>query len=496
MTIKNTSIIKSSLILFVAVLMLVLVPANSLAQEFLVEAESINYKISPDEVASYELEITNLAEEEVRYSLGLALGDLLNWDVYPSSVRVPASSTETITFEVFPKASTPIGVYQLNFQVRSETEKETIPLPVHLSYDGRFYDFIPNVETKINLPDSIDPRESARVMVTLRNRNPLNIENAELRIRSELFNGEQVINITPGPHMSLQDAISKEFFFQLNPLQEPGEYEVSAQVYYPKVDEVISRDTAIVTVVGYSKTPTTLDVERNLFVVKDIITVENFGNKEAVAEVKLGASWIKRLFSQTSHEAEFVKAEGETSFVWILTLEPTEKQTIVVRTNYWPLVIFILLAILALVAYFRFRSPIVLEKEAAIVDEDVGEGSSDIKIRIFVKNRSGDAVKNLTVIDKVRGITDYVESNQLGHVKPSRTTKTSKKGTLLYWDVDEIEPYEERIFTYKLKSKLKVVGELTLPKVSAKFETSTNKERRVLSDVPIFKRIKKKKEKN
>ncbi|MFP4568232.1 MAG: hypothetical protein ACLFN8_04780 [Candidatus Woesearchaeota archaeon] len=492
--VKKTTQIGISFIIITTFLLIL--TSNTLAQDFVAEAKSINDRISPDEAAKFEIKITNLQDEEVRYALGLALGDLLNWDIHPSNVRVPAQTTKTFTLDLYPKSTTPIGIYQVNLNINSLQSEQQIPLSVHLSYDGLFYNFIPNVETKITLPQELDPRTNARATVTISNRNPLNIDNAEIRIRSELFTGEQKINITPGPHRGLQDMITKEFIFELDPLQKPGEYDVIVEIYSQQSGK-ISEDKTTVTIQGYSTTPTNLDTQRkNIFTIQNTITVENFGNREATAEVKLAANWLKKIFSKTTPEANFEKINGDSYFLWSIDLDSTEKQIITVKTNYWPLIVIMAIILLVIALYFKLRSPLIIEKEAAVIDEDKGEGSSDIRIRLFVKNRTGHPVKNIIITDRVKGITDYVESTQLGHVKPTRTTKTTKKGTMLYWDIEELEAYEERIFTYKLKSKLKVVGELTLPKSNAKFETTTGKQRKTISKEPFFRKIKKKKEKN
>ncbi|MCC7574414.1 hypothetical protein KO361_02390 [Candidatus Woesearchaeota archaeon] len=492
MVFKKSSMFGVSSIILASFMFLLFLSTSTLASEFAMSQNNINFRISPDEFATYNITITNLLETEGRYDVRLSLGDSLNWMSSPSSVLVRPKSTESFVLNIWPKPATPIGVYTLNLILKSQItgESETFQVPVHMSYDGLFFDFVPNVEVILNLPQKYDPRYTARLTVGLKNRNPLNIEDAEIRIISDLFRGQEKINIGP-----LQEIPPSEFIFQLDPLQAPGEYEVVVQIYYPKTDRVISQDRGTVIVEGYSSTPSRLETSRSaLFIVTNTIIVENFGNRDAVAEVTLSAGWLKKLFSKTSPSAEFVVVDGESSFLWTHTLKPTEQKIIIVRTNYWPLVIFLLLVVLAIFMYFNLRSPVVVEKEVVVIDHDKGEGSSDIRIRLFVRSRSGSSVKNLTVIDKVSGITDYVESTQLGHVRPSRVNKTSKKGTLLYWDIEELEPFEERIFTYKVKARLKVVGDLTLPKAKAKFESSNNKERTVLSNPPYFKKTKKQKQ--
>jgi hypothetical protein len=39
------------------------------------------------------------------------------------------------------------------------------------------------------------------------------------------------------------------------------------------------------------------------------------------------------------------------------------------------------------------------------------------------------------------------------------------------WELEALEPLEERIITYKLKTKIIIVGGLTLPRARIKFKT-------------------------
>jgi len=103
-----------------------------------------------------------------------------------------------------------------------------------------------------------------------------------------------------------------------------------------------------------------------------------------------------------------------------------------------------------------------------------------------MKNRSRKPVHNMLVTDGLPRITEFVESHHLGSLRPSRVARTMKKGTLLYWELDVLEPYEERIITYRMKSRLKIVGDMTLPRARVKFEQANGSERIEISPVPLF----------
>ena len=108
---------------------------------------------------------------------------------------------------------------------------------------------------------------------------------------------------------------------------------------------------------------------------------------------------------------------------------------------------------------------------------------NEMKVRVFVKNRSRRQVNRLRVIDRVPHIAEFITNAHLGTLQPSKVTKSERRGTIVRWDIDSLEPYEERIISYKIKSKLKIVGKMVLPPAKIKFHGRANRERVVTSGI-------------
>ncbi len=126
------------------------------------------------------------------------------------------------------------------------------------------------------------------------------------------------------------------------------------------------------------------------------------------------------------------------------------------------------------------RNPIISIKE--IILEHTGKDNiSEVKIRIFVRNRSNKILNNIRIMDKVPPIADVVKGERLGTLQPTKINTTKTKGTIIKWELNTLEPYEERIITYKIKSKLEIVGGLSLPPAKMVFEEKEGKERQAFS---------------
>jgi hypothetical protein len=450
------------------------------AASFEVNSTPIIFRITPDDVAAYNFTIKNNEAVERIYSIGLSSGDATNWIISPSVMKIEALSSESLVLNVFPKSTTGVGYYEIKVIISYQGEEQDIKVPVYLGFEGYYTDYTPNVGLTVSAPEVQDPRESMKVSILTVNRNMLDIKNLTLRVYSSLFSKE--LNISLGPRKEK----TNEFLFDLDPLQAPGVYKLNVEVYYPLTDKIISDSATEFKIDSYSLITPQYRKSSSWFVKTEVITLENIGNYERTKDVSLRMPWYKRMFVRTDTSAEMVRIEGKSYMQWNPSLKPMEVKEVKVTTNYRPLIIAIILIVLIIVVYYAVRSPVILLKEAVVLERDE-HGISEIKVKVFIKNRSRKALENITVSDKVPGIMDYVESTNLGSMKPTRITRTSAKGAVLHWDIDKLDAFEERIITYRLKSKLKIVGEMTLPKARVKFTYgSKGRERFVLSPSPMF----------
>ncbi|MGV8162638.1 MAG: hypothetical protein ACP5N2_04890 [Candidatus Nanoarchaeia archaeon] len=463
-------------------LLMIVISAGSVlaANTFSVQESPILFRITPDEVAAYNITVTNYESIERTYSMSLVSGDATNWILSPNTIKVLANSTASEVLNIFPKTTTGVGVYSLSVRVGYPGQEELISLPINMNFDGFYNDFVPNVALTVAAPEVQDPRESMKVSVLMKNRNMLDMKNVTVRIRSDLFSKE--IDTVLGPRKEK----TQEFLFDLDPLQTPGVYVIYVDVYYSLTDKIISESETEFKIDSYSAITPKSESKTKWFIRTDTITLENIGNYERTKDVSILMPWYKRVFVSSDPQADVVRIEGKSYLQWNPSIKPMETKTITVTTNYRALIIAVILIILAIVLYFMFRSPVILLKEAGVVEEDE-HGISEIKVKLFIKNRSRKMLEQITITDKVPGISEYVESNNLGSMKPSRITKTTAKGTILHWDLEKLDAFEERIITYKLKSKLKIVGDMSLPRSRVKFTYGAGKkERFVISPTPLF----------
>lgn len=435
---------------------------------FDVKIKPVKNKISIDDLAVFEVTITNTLKM-VTESYRVKTLDYPIWDVYtlpimnPLVVEVPPNTSKTLTLYVDPLHVFSIGTVDVNVKITAEKTKQEKIIPLRVSVvstEPLVKGYVPTVIARVNIPSEIDPRKEIPIKIRLDNQNILNYSNLRIKVESNLINEERVVSLEP-----LEKKVIT-ITTRVDPLLPP------------------QKDTLVVTGISENRTiitPITIpiriksysELEREVTPIKGflkrgkLIKFTNNGNIKYEGEVKIKTSFLKELFTSTSPKGKFVRKGKEKYLIWVVSLAPKESITVRVVENYLLLVIIIILIATILIIYYLRRSPIVLIKKATNIVVKEG-GISEMKILLTIKNRGKEAVKNIKVIELIPKIVNIEKELTIGTIPPTKI-KHDKKGSILKWVIEEIDPKEERIINYKIKSILPILGELKLPAAIAKF---------------------------
>lgn len=470
---------KTALFTFIALAAIIALPI--VEGSFFVDSESINSSIARDEVATYNVTITNMDDTTRTYTVELAAVYARDWRINPGSVTVPADSSVSFVMSLRPSPTVESGSKSISVRISSgRGTTEELSVPVRVLSEGQFVGYPPNVRLAVSSAMSHDPREIYDLDVGISNRNPRDLEDLELSISSDHFGAEQIFD--------LEGLEEEEFNFELEMDDRipPGEYPYVVRLHYPGAEGYIAEEIRSLEILGYSYIEPIINTTSNWFKTTQTITMYNDGNEESVKEVSLRAPWYQRLFLSASEEYEVVTLDGGANIQFSQSVQAEEEIVITVDRNYRPLVILLLVAILATLAYFSFRSPVIAKKKVYQLKQS-GEGVSEMKIRLYIKNRSNNPVTDVSVTDYLPRITEYESLSDPGSVSPDKVSRTAKKGTILSWNFETLESQEERILSYKIKSNLGIVGNITLPKIKLNFRNSKNIQRTSYSDEAVYK---------
>ena len=170
----------------------------------------------------------------------------------------------------------------------------------------------------------------------------------------------------------------------------------------------------------------------------------------------LGSGQVRTIAMSSTdglHRGQEVEALGEP-----ISVPVGEEVTYKYDISYVPLAAALVLIALALIMLgFYYSTPYKLVKSVTV--QKKGK-EKFIGIQLALKNKTGKKQKNIMIEDYVP--IPLVVSREFGTMSPTAIRKQKDK-LALTWKFDELQPREERMLSYKMKSKLEVDGKIGIP---------------------------------
>ncbi len=446
-------------------LALATVSAQAAPGTFSVEVIPLETKIAINETASFNITIFNGFEDDREFYLE-KIGYPF-WDMYllplanPITIVVPEKSQKSFVLYVRPLHITVVDTYTLDTYVADmATEiKQLIPLTVGIrSTEGLIQGYVPTVLTSVQMPSIIDPRKPLRVTVNLNNQNLLDYPNLTIRLSSALVNGEFLYELGPKEEKKV------EIVKQLNPTTPPQQDRLVISVLREgkSIINPITKEFSIEEYVIKDEQPESSNFLKSQ---KRISFTSN--NPQYQGILREETSSFSSLFTSTRPKAAIVSEGDKDYFVWSISFNDERKMEISITRNYRPLVIIIAIIVILIALYFVFRSPIVIMKEVASVSTKEG-GISEVKIILRLKNRGKETLTGIEVGDIVPQIASVEKEMSIGVMHPDKITTHHNQGTIIKWTIQQLEPSEGVVLSYKMKSRLTIVGDFHLPSATAR----------------------------
>jgi len=453
------------------VLALVLCSTSVLGIAYSVDITPVRNDILRSQTATYDVTVNNFQSTDSRFQI-YTVDPSWNVKTIPVTPIIPGDGIGRFSLEVRPSGDAPLGAQGVSLTFKDLESGALIKKEVIVNLRSGIPivgEYEPSIELNVVMPYDVDPREPVPLRLELRNRNSLDIKNLSVTISADHF-GEDFILDLPPLSVRTRDVSG----LLMDPRSSPGEADISIKLTYKGY--VINQLEKNYQVAEYTAIRQSVDEESVFFKRTKTITVTNDGNVHNTAVVTVPTSLVKSLFVSSSEPGERSE-DGE--LVWRIPLSPNASSVFMITENYRIIVLLLVAVVIAAIAYLFLRSPIVVLKEAVGIAKH--DGVSQLKVRIFVKNRSAKLIRDLQITDRVPSIADVIKADAPGSISPSKIAVSEKKGTLLRWNMDVLEPYEERVLTYHAKSKLTIIGKMSLPQTKTQF-TVNKKERVVFSN--------------
>jgi hypothetical protein len=249
----------------------------------------------------------------------------------------------------------------------------------------------------------------------------------------------------------------------LSYLLPPGKYNISVYTNYNKNSSTLYFP---INILSDYKPVISKTSSFNIFGGSASITVKNEGNVPInKSAISLSINSFNSLFltSRSSSNGSAVIANGLIQ-PSISSLMPGQSITLQYSVSYYPIYLIILIIILAVIIFLYFNRKVVFKKE--VIEHKAVEGFIDIKIALRLKNISRKKIYGIE-------LQDEIPPNSLKIAKAGQKEgKITKHGNrmLISWKEEELNPNDEIIVMYEVKSKIGIVGNLELDKASVKFD--------------------------
>ena len=444
------------------------------AEGFDVRYHSIDNIITWNQQANFSITIDN--NNDFSDSYRLYYPDIL-WDFAAvprenNPLLVSANTSRTMIVSLRPLYVEQLGQYVVPLNVKSTQtgELKTIKVTVEVrSAEDLVSYYLPNVKVYVDMPISIDPTKDLTIKLKIKNRNLLNISNLRVYMKSKII--EEEAGITLGPLHSETEEKTVIFTPRIEPATPPMTDDLFINLF--KGERDIGNIERRYSIIEYSEIvldeSKSADKKGFLSSKKDYVYY-NRGNVEKKDVIKIETNFWRSLFTSAKPKAHGLKENGKRYIAWDVSLKPYEEYRVRLSLNYQPFFYLVIIAIACVIIYYVFRSPLVLKKTVTGIGTKDG-GISHLKVVLSIKNRGKNIIEDISVIDRVPDIADVLQKEEVGAVMPSKVLHHDRKGTIIRWDLGELDAFEEKILNYRVRSRLSVLGEFGLPAAAARFKT-------------------------
>lgn len=412
--------------------------------------------ISPLGEASFDVIVEN--EGDLADVFVLELSDVA-WSLktkytpdYTTGIPLEKGNTKEVTVYMKPNQNIAPGTYYVELRIKSQVTKEYKSHIFIITVDPKFVDYSVNIKADVLEPTSIDPAKTNSIKVSLRNDYPVYLENVSVEAKSNFIDRKTFIDVPPKTEKIVE--------FSLNIDSSTPKQEDTLSIIAKHQNKEIATVSKTLFIKEY-KLPYKADVVKSsgfLFEKSEI----TFTNTEDATKTQdaLVAKPRTTAILITVPAAATDKFDEKDYLVWSgLSLGPGESYTVTVIQDYRPIAGAFIAILIIVILYFSYRSPILVKKKAYGVHKK-DTGNNEIKVMIHLRNRSGRFIEKVRVLERLPMI--HKAEPEFGPSTPEpKFRRQGNAEIILDWDI-ALAPHEERIFMYKVKSALPVVGEYSL----------------------------------
>lgn len=382
--------------------------------------------------------------------------NMFNWepDAGTWSAQLDPGEEETINLNLTIPENMQSGTTILFLYTWSQKTNETEKIPIKARVKERKKEKKINISIRaVDWSKKIDPRSKFTVKATIESRSR-KIRNMKVRYAVLNDTKEVLVKSTEGDILPMRNVTVK---FQANfpPKTKPVGFSQRLDLFINQTQ--LEKREEILEIKGYKDVEVKKATNKSLLKETTKYSIFNNGTTKAQKTITEDISSLEKAFLSTE-EGEI--EEGKLYFD--IEVGPGETKTVSYKVNYSLLLVvpFVIVGIGYAVYYFTRKAEI----EKRLIKKRTEE-KFEAKIEVIFRNLTGRELTGVKIKDKLPSFINKVGA--FGTLSPEVKGDGNKK---LIWNVGRVKPNEERVLSYKVKSKMGIVGKVVFPPARMSYE--------------------------
>lgn len=397
-----------------------------------------------DEPAVFNFEIKNLGPSD-----NFEIYSLVGVDMTPEGMfLIEKDKTKEIEVKVYPDKNVKknFGTVVFVYKIRGEKagiQNDTLAIEIYSldkTIEANCYNFGPDADS---------------IVVYVTNKVDFKFDNIKAKFSSAFFDFEKEFSLSPYEKKEFEIALDKDKIKGFA----AGPYLLRTDIQVGDVESKLEETFRFTEKQGV----TTRKTQSGFIISTTTIEKINDGNIPMMVQIKIDRNIISRLFTTFNIEPDEVEREGMiVHYTWREEVGPIESIAVKASTNWlYPFILFVAIVITAWLTSVYVTTHIILRKRISFVKTKGGEFALKVSLRV----RARKYVEKVSVNDKLPPLTKLFK--RFGAIEPD---KIDEKNRRLEWNIESLQPGEERVFSYIIYSKIAVIGKYELPAATAVFE--------------------------
>ncbi|MBS3079055.1 hypothetical protein J4218_02965 [Candidatus Pacearchaeota archaeon] len=297
--------------------------------------------------------------------------------------------------------------------------------------------------------------KSDKVGITIKNLLNKDFNNVQIKMNSPFFDYETELSIKPNEEKIIEIPLNIDKLRNLN----AGQYIVNTQI---KLNNKMGQKEIVLKFLEEDNIEQS-SLTEGFFIRRTEIVRKNIGNTKKIVSVEAQKNLISSLFTSLSVSPTRSQIYGVNKYyLWEKELTPGQELKIIIRTNwFYPIIALILIIVLIFLVKKYLGTDLILKKKVYYVRTRGGE----FALRVHLKVKAKKFVEKINLVDRLPPLVTLYD--KFGAISPDNIDLVNKR---IEWNLEVLNPGEERVFSYIIYSKIGIVGRFELPSAKAVYK--------------------------